>query len=131
MCGSLFVLYCYEKPQKVTEITLFEMYCNWLCYAVFLIFREDTNCNGGFSIPVRVTISTAHIWLDKAFCGLFFLPQNRHWGFIGSYSSQAPLFMKSSASVCRLLIITIFLPSPQYLFSVFRRRKSGHLPELP
>lgn len=36
-----------------------------------------------------------------------------------------------SASVCRLLIITIFLPSPQYLFSVFCRRKSGHLPELP
>ena len=28
---------------------------------------------GGFSIPVRVTISIAHIWLDKAFCGLFFL----------------------------------------------------------
>lgn len=27
----------------------------WLCYAVFLIFREDTKCNGGFSIPVRVT----------------------------------------------------------------------------
>ena len=27
-----------------------------------------------------------------------------------------------SASVCRLLIITIFLPSPQYLFSVFCRR---------
>ena len=36
-----------------------------------------------------------------------------------------------SASVCRLLNITIFLPSPQYLFSVFCRRKSGHLPELP
>ena len=36
-----------------------------------------------------------------------------------------------SASVCRLLIITKFLPSPQYLFSVFCRRKSGHLPELP
>lgn len=36
-----------------------------------------------------------------------------------------------SASVCRLLIITIFLPSLQYLFSVFCRRKSGHLPELP
>ena len=36
-----------------------------------------------------------------------------------------------SAFVCRLLIITIFLPSPQYLFSVFCRRKSGHLPELP
>ena len=29
------------------------------------------------SIPVRVTISTAHIWLNKAFCGLFFLPQFR------------------------------------------------------
>ena len=36
-----------------------------------------------------------------------------------------------SAFVCRLLIITIFLPSLQYLFSVFCRRKSGHLPELP
>ena len=36
-----------------------------------------------------------------------------------------------SASVCRLLIITIFLPSLQYLFSVFCRRKYGHLPELP
>ena len=36
-----------------------------------------------------------------------------------------------SASVCRLLNISIFLPSPQYLFSVFCRRKSGHLPELP
>ncbi len=40
-------------------------------------------------------------------------------------------FIFYSASVCRLLIITIFLPSPQYLFSVFCRRKSGHLPELP
>ena len=29
------------------------------------------------SIPVRVTISTAHIWLNKAFCGLFFLPKFR------------------------------------------------------
>ena len=27
------------------------------------------------SIPVRVTISIAHIWLNKAFCGLFFLPK--------------------------------------------------------
>ncbi len=26
------------------------------------------------SIPVRVTTSTAHIWLNKAVCGLFFLP---------------------------------------------------------
>ena len=29
------------------------------------------------SIPVRVTISIAHIWLNKAFCGLFFLPKNQ------------------------------------------------------
>ena len=49
------------------------MCCKWLCYAVFLIFREDTKCNGGFSIPVRVTTSIAHIWLNKADCELFFL----------------------------------------------------------
>ena len=47
-----------------------------------------------------------------------------------SFFEMAVLFFYS-ASVCRLLIITIFLPSPQYLFSVFYRRKSGHLPELP
>ena len=35
------------------------------------------------SIPVRVTISTAHIWLNKAFCGLFFLPRNRRWVLFG------------------------------------------------
>ena len=29
------------------------------------------------SIPVRVTTIPAHIWLDKAFCGLFFLPKFR------------------------------------------------------
>ncbi len=47
-----------------------------------------------------------------------------------SFFEMAVLFFYS-ASVCRLLIITIFLPSLQYLFSVFCRRKSGHLPELP
>lgn len=52
---SLFVLYCYEKPQKVTESVLIEICCNWLCYAISLIFREDTKYYGGFSIPVRVT----------------------------------------------------------------------------
>lgn len=50
---SLFVLYYYEKPQEVTESPLFEICCKWLCYAVFLIFREDTNKYGGFSIPER------------------------------------------------------------------------------
>ena len=29
----------------------------------------------GFLIPVRVTISTAHIWLNEADCGLFFLSE--------------------------------------------------------
>ena len=47
-----------------------------------------------------------------------------------SFFEMAVLFFYS-AFVCRLLFITIFLPSLQYLFSVFCRRKSGHLPELP
>lgn len=47
-----------------------------------------------------------------------------------SLFEMAVLFFYT-ASACRLLIITIFLPSLQYLFSVFCRRKSGHLPELP
>lgn len=37
------------------------MCCKRLFYGVFLIFREDTNCNGGFSIPVHEDIDMINI----------------------------------------------------------------------
>ncbi len=60
------------------------------------------------SIPVRVTISIAHIWLNKAFCGLFFLPRNRRWVLFGSYFYQAPLLVKLRASATALQALTWF-----------------------
>ena len=60
------------------------------------------------SIPVRVTTIPAHIWLNKAFCGLFFLPRNRRWVLFGSYSSYAPLLVKFRASATALQALTWF-----------------------
>ena len=104
------------------------MRCKRLYNAVFLIFREDTNCNGGFSIPVRVTISTAHIWLNKAFCGLFFLRKFRlvrylsaiaDFSGIHALSLQLATVKKSKRSVhsfchsrlCVLELMTIHVQS--------------------
>ena len=43
--------------------------------AVFRKLPKVAECVELVSIPVRVTISTAHIWLYKADCGLFFLSE--------------------------------------------------------
>ena len=51
--------------------------CKSHCKANFRGLQYITECEELVSIPVRVTISTAHIWLNEAFCGLFFLPQFR------------------------------------------------------
>ena len=62
----------------------------WLCYAVFLIFREDTKCNGGFSIPVRVTRLKSPERLFKAVRGIRY-------------------FRKSSFDHCLIIILKCFV----------------------
>ena len=54
--------------------------------AVYLISQRDIKIKGGFSIPVRVTISTAHIWLNEADCGLFFLSKFRFVRYLSAIS---------------------------------------------
>ena len=69
---------CPLKVQKSTKKNTKLLNCHPLQTALLCGFPDSanvTNNYGGFSIPVRVTISTAHIWLNKAFCGLFFLPK--------------------------------------------------------
>ena len=76
--------------------------------------------------PMVISIDMVYNILVVGFSFQLIIPQKKT---AVSFFKMAVFFY--SASVCRLLIITIFLPSPQYLFSVFCRRKSGHLPELP
>lgn len=82
------------------------------------------------SIPVRVTISIARIWLNKAFCGLFFLPKNRRWVLLGYYFFQAPLFLKSSTSATALQALTWFSRNIcPYMFSEVLTCECPRIPE--
>ena len=78
------------------------------------------------SIPVRVTISIAHIWLNEAFCGLFFLRKFRlvrylsaiaYFSEIHSLSLQLATVEETERSVhslchsrlCVLELMTIYI----------------------
>ena len=135
-CGLLLILWIIKKCTPLcrrlicafdlTELSLlwdgrrFNLYCVRVAFA-FLVFCGSRCCYYRW-------IYYRSLFYDQSFCCelLYHLWKKL---FLQLVFWDGSLFY--SAFVCRLLIITIFLPSLQYLFSVFCRRKSGHLPELP
>ena len=81
----LFGYYCYKKLREFTKIAFCVSCCKPHNKAIFRRILKTSKCEELVSIPVRVTISIAHIWLNKAVCELLFFARFWVWSLFGLY----------------------------------------------